>query len=78
LADQMQSLVSENVEMRLFRFFREQYGRKTEFKISLSKKDVAAAIGTTPETLSRLLLRLKKQGRVVWEGRDVKMGMIDD
>jgi CRP/FNR family transcriptional regulator len=74
LADQMQSLVSDNVETRLFRFLRDQYGGRTKFRISLSKKDVAAAIGTTPETLSRLLLKLKKQGRIEWEGRAVKIG----
>jgi CRP-like cAMP-binding protein len=39
----------------------------------LSKKDFAAAIGTTPETLSRLILRLKKEGRIEWEGKTIRV-----
>ena len=72
LAEQVQSLTSTDVETRLLRFLKEQYGSRKEIRINLSKKDVAAAIGTTPETLSRLLLRLKKEGILIWEGRMVR------
>ena len=71
-AEQVQSLTSTDVETRLLRFLKEQYGSRKEIRINLSKKDVAAAIGTTPETLSRLLLRLKKEGILIWEGRMVR------
>jgi CRP-like cAMP-binding protein len=72
LTEQVQILSSSDVETRLFRFLKEQYGDRKEIKINLSKKDIAAAIGTTPETLSRLLLRLKEEKKLVWEGRVVK------
>jgi len=69
LAEQVQILSVTDVETRLLRFLNEQYGDQKEIRISVSKKDVAAAIGTTPETLSRLLLKLKKEGKLVWEGK---------
>ena len=72
LAEQVQSLTSSDVETRLFRFLKEHYGERKEIKINLTKKDVAAVIGTTPETLSRLLLKLKKEGRLIWEGKLVR------
>ncbi len=71
LAKRMQYLSGHDVEQRLFIFLEQQYGNKEKIRVSLSKKDVAAAIGTTPETLSRVLLRLKREGRLRWEGRNV-------
>jgi len=68
LADQIKTLSNYDVEERLLMFIEKQWGKKERIKISLTKKDVAAAIGTTPETLSRLLLRLKKEGKLKWEG----------
>lgn len=67
LADQIRYLTNHDVEERLFMFLKEQFGKKEEIKITLSKKDVAAAIGTTPETLSRLLNRLKQEDKLTWE-----------
>ena len=71
LTEKIQYLTSHDVEDRLFLFLEEQYGRAGALTVSFSKKDVAAAIGTTPETLSRLLLRLRKEGRCTWSGRRV-------
>jgi CRP-like cAMP-binding protein len=71
LTDQIQFLTNHDVEDRLFMFLEEQYGKKERIVSSLSKKDVAAAIGATPETLSRLLLRLKNEGKVDWTGSDL-------
>ena len=73
LTEQVQYLTAYDVEARLFRFLRNHYPGKRTFKIRLSKKDVAAAIATTPETLSRLLLRLKKEGKLLWEGKQIEM-----
>jgi CRP-like cAMP-binding protein len=61
------------VEERFFFFLQEQFGRRQEYRISLSKKDIARAIGTIPETLSRLLLRLKKEKKIRWEGETLRL-----
>lgn len=74
LAEQVRSLTTEDVQTRLFRFLKEQYHGASEFRINLTKKDVAAAIGTTPETLSRLLLRLRNDNLLVWEGKRIRFG----
>lgn len=73
LANQIHLLTSADVEERFFHFLREQYGEQTEIQVAISKKDVAAAIGTTPETLSRLIQRLKKQRRLTWTGRTIRV-----
>lgn len=73
LADQIQYLTNHDVEDRFFLFLEEQYGRQEQIRSPLSKKDVAAAIGSTPETLSRLLLRLKNEGRVTWQGSSISI-----
>jgi CRP/FNR family transcriptional regulator len=71
LAGQVQALAAFDVEERLFRFLRDRFGNAREIRTSLSKKDVAAAVGATPETLSRVLLKLKASGRLSWEGRRI-------
>jgi CRP/FNR family transcriptional regulator len=72
LADQIQYLTVYDVEERLMRFLNQHYGEEKDIRITLSKKDVAAAIGTTPETLSRLILRLKEEGKMRWEGKRIQ------
>ena len=39
----------------------------------ISKKLLAAAIDMTPETLSRILLKLKNSGTLVWEGGEITL-----
>ena len=73
LADQIKYLTSNDVEERLFLFLKEQFGTQEDIKLSMSKKDVALAIGTTPETLSRTLLRLKNEGQLVWDGNTIQI-----
>ncbi len=68
LAERILYLTTREVEDRFFDFLAEQYGRRDTYDIPLAKKDVAAAIGTIPETFSRLLLRLKDEGLGSWEG----------
>ncbi len=62
LADQIKYLSAHDVVDRLLLFLQEQYGRRERILCSLSKKQVAAAIGTTPETLSRVLAPLRRKG----------------
>lgn len=67
LAEQMKMLTQLDVEDRFFRFLNEHFGPQTRIRTDLSKKDIASAIFTTPETLSRLLLRLKHEKRLIWQ-----------
>jgi CRP-like cAMP-binding protein len=73
LAERILYLSTRDVEERFFDFLEEQFGRHDHYQIALSKKDVAAAIGTIPETFSRLLLRLKQQGTASWEGETLSL-----
>jgi len=68
LTDRIIYLTSFDVEERFFRFLIEHYGTKSEYSIDMSKKDIASAIGTIPETLSRLFDRLKNRQVISWEG----------
>jgi len=71
LADKIQQLTSQDVEQRLRAFLIEQYGRRERISAEINKKQLAAAIGATPETLSRLLQDLKSRKMLVW-----KLGII--
>jgi CRP/FNR family transcriptional regulator len=73
LADRVNYLTSSDVEERFFQFIREQYGEGPDIRIDLSKRDIAAAIGATPETLSRLIQRLTREKRVTWRGRHLRL-----
>ncbi len=73
-------LATHDVEERFVYFLEEQYGRLQEYRISLSKKDMASGIGTIPETFSRMVRRLTREGRIQWSGRilRVKEGFWDE
>jgi CRP/FNR family transcriptional regulator len=73
LAERILYLTTRDVEDRFFDFLAEQYGRRESYDIPLAKKQVAAAIGTIPETFSRLLLRLKAEGIGSWEGERLSL-----
>jgi CRP-like cAMP-binding protein len=62
LAGRIHYLTSYEVEERFVRFLEEQYGKKQEYRILIPKKDIAQAIGTTSETFSRLIKRMRKEG----------------
>jgi CRP-like cAMP-binding protein len=68
LTDRIVYLTSFDVEERFFRFLIEHYGVKEEYSLDLSKKDIASAIGTIPETLSRLFDRLRSREIISWKG----------
>jgi CRP/FNR family transcriptional regulator len=73
LAERVRLLTAHDVEERFALFLKEQYGEQPRLTTMLSKKDIAAAIGATPETLSRLLRRLKKQKKLQWSGRTLTL-----
>jgi len=73
LAEQIYRLSALDVEQRLFHFLRDQYGEREEYAIDISKRDVAAAIDALPETLSRLLLKLRDQGTLSWDGENLRL-----
>ncbi|MGQ9571395.1 MAG: Crp/Fnr family transcriptional regulator [Thermodesulfovibrionales bacterium] len=73
LADRILYLTANDVEERFFLFLEEQYGRKNEYIINMSKKNIASVIGTNPETLSRLILRLKKEKKILWEDKKLTL-----
>jgi CRP-like cAMP-binding protein len=73
LAGRIVYLTAYDVEERFFRFLDEHYGKHASYEISISKKDLAAAIGTIPETLSRLIQRLTLRGIIKWEGNRLEL-----
>ncbi|HPR55940.1 MAG TPA: Crp/Fnr family transcriptional regulator [Deltaproteobacteria bacterium] len=68
LAGRILYLTSLDVEERFFRFIIEHYGTGGTYSVDMAKKDMASAIGTIPETFSRLINRLKGLGIISWEG----------
>lgn len=73
LAERIQQLTSMDVEARFVEFLREHYGEKEKITPDLSKKDIASAIGATPETFSRLLQKLEKRAGFSWEGKTIQV-----
>ena len=71
LAQQVYVLSSCDVRERLLRFLVGRFGRKNRYRVDLSKKDVAEAIATTPETLSRVLARMEENGELRWERTEI-------
>lgn len=72
LAERIQQLTSMDVEERFVEFLRDHYGEKKTITPGLSKKDIASAIGATPETFSRLLQKLEKRGGFKWDGKVIR------
>jgi len=67
LSNRIHYLSAFDVEERFFQFLAENYGKKDQYTLNLSKKDIASAVGTIPATLSRLIHRLKTEGVITWE-----------
>jgi CRP/FNR family transcriptional regulator len=73
LSSRIHYLSAYDVEERFFRFLRDNYGENESYEISLSRKDIASAVGTIPETLSRLVTRLKRRGILTWEKKELTL-----
>lgn len=74
LSDRIVYLTAQDVEGRFRGFLESSYGRRARYDLPISKKDIAAAIGTNPETLSRLLARLHREGKLETSGRALRVG----
>ena len=73
LADRIRQLSTANVEERFFNFLRDQYGADEEIEVAISKKQIAAAIGVTPETFSRLIRKLTREKKLSWTGKRLRL-----
>ena len=73
LAEKIQTISTEDAETRFLRFLRERSKGTKEIRIQMKKKDIAAAIGVTPETLSRLIAKLKDQKRLEWKDGVIRL-----
>jgi CRP-like cAMP-binding protein len=71
LTERLKSFATMGVEEKLFHFLGQHYGPKEKIVPGISKKDMAAAVDVTPETFSRLLLKLKKQHKLEWKGKEI-------
>ena len=67
LAQQVYVLSSCDVRERLLRFLAGRYGKKLDYRLDLSKKEIAQAIATTPETLSRLIGKMEDDDLLEWD-----------
>ena len=73
LAQQVFVLSSCDVRERLLRFLAGRFGKGSYYRMDLSKKEVAEAIATTPETLSRVLAQLERSGTLRWERNEIHL-----
>jgi len=61
------------VEGRFFQFLLDRYGASEVYLIDITKKEIASAIGTIPETLSRLINKLTKGEIIKWDGSELRL-----
>ncbi|MBN1296030.1 Crp/Fnr family transcriptional regulator [bacterium] len=66
LTEKVRALALYDLEERFFRYLTDMYGASRIIRPGITRKDLAAAIGTTPESLSRLLKRLKERQWLCW------------
>ena len=75
LADRVAFLNAYDVEERFFLFIEEHYGIKPVVKVDITKAEFADGIGTIPETISRLMARLRIKDLVVWNKNELKLNV---
>jgi CRP-like cAMP-binding protein len=73
LAERIKYLTMHDVEERFFLFLEEHSDTSAAVKLNYSKKNIAAAIGTTPETYSRLIARLQREEKIAVEGKEIRL-----
>lgn len=75
LADRVAFLNAYDVEERFFLFIEEHYGLKPVINIDMSKAEIAEGIGTIPETMSRLIARLKLKEFLTWNRNELRINV---
>ena len=75
LADKVAFLNAYDVEERFFLFIDEHYGIKPVINVDITKAELADGIGTIPETISRLMARLRLNELVVWNKNEIKLNI---
>jgi len=73
LAEQVRRLALDPLERRLLAFLRDHYGQRAEIVPPISKKDLAASLGVTPETFSRMLKRLSADDSITWSAGRIRV-----
>lgn len=71
-----QQVATETAEARLVNFLKRLIThdkRPYQLTLPMSRKDLAAHLGTTPETISRILKRLEKDGKLSAKGHKILM-----
>ncbi len=71
----IENLTLKEAQERLIAYLWEltEEGKKEEFTLSIPKSQLALLLGITPETLSRLLQKLKEEDIIAVEGKRVKI-----
>ena len=72
LTEQLVERSRDSAEIRFIKFLEKQYGKRTVYHLTFKQKDIAAAIDTNPETLSRVLLKMKKEGYIRVTGKKIE------
>ncbi|MCX7725677.1 MAG: Crp/Fnr family transcriptional regulator [Chitinispirillaceae bacterium] len=73
LIERIKYLTLYDVEERIILFLKEHADNSNRVKLTMAKKDIASAIGTTPETYSRIITKLIKERKINMEGRTIKL-----
>lgn len=73
LVARLAQLGSQDAETRLREWLREAAGATRVARIAGTKKDLAAQLGMTPETLSRALAALRDAGLVAVQGKSIQL-----
>ncbi len=73
LTERVEQMSSADAPTRLAKFLAEHGGRTEGVTVPVTKKEAAAAMGMAPETLSRLLRRLRRRRWLTWRGHTVSV-----
>lgn len=77
---QIENLSLKEVPARLasyLLYLDQEQGYHHDLSLAISKTQLAAIIGTIPETLSRIFKRLSKQQLITVKGRDIRLLQVD-